>query len=85
MQNGLGYLNRWLSGPKVLLQLILRFSITMTCRATWSKGSYAQLRPPARIETCDVPDRLSRWQWVDLDTLEAFNRLCRALETHRVV
>lgn len=40
---------------------------------------------PARIETCDVPDRLTRWQWVDLDTLEAFNRLCRALETHRVV
>ena len=38
---------------------------------------------PARLEPCEVPERLSRWQWVDLWTEEGFERLCLSLETHR--
>lgn len=39
---------------------------------------------PAKLEPCEVPDRLSRWQWVDLASPAGFNRLCKALDTHRV-
>jgi hypothetical protein len=39
---------------------------------------------PAKLEPCQVPDRLSRVQWVDLQADDGFQRLCRALETHRL-
>ena len=39
---------------------------------------------PAKLEPCEVPDRLSRWQWVDLASPAGFKRLCKALATHRV-
>ena len=38
---------------------------------------------PARLEPCDVPDRLSKWQWVDLTNPTGFGKLCKALDTHR--
>lgn len=38
---------------------------------------------PAKIEPCEVPGRLSKWQWVDLASPDGFNKLCRALDTHR--
>jgi formylglycine-generating enzyme required for sulfatase activity len=34
---------------------------------------------PARLEECDVPDRLSRWQWVNLYEARGQERLMRAL------
>ncbi|MCW5982424.1 MAG: TIR domain-containing protein [Bryobacteraceae bacterium] len=34
---------------------------------------------PLRIEECEVPDRLSRWQWVDLFAPSGYGRLIRAL------
>lgn len=38
---------------------------------------------PAKLEPCEVPDRLSRLQWVNLQTDEGFELLCRSLEIHR--
>ena len=38
---------------------------------------------PAKLEPCDVPNRLSKWQWVDLASPAGFNKLCKALDTHR--
>jgi len=34
---------------------------------------------PARLEPCDVPKRLSRWQWVDLFEPGGYARLVKAL------
>ncbi len=34
---------------------------------------------PLKLEECDVPDRLSRWQWVNLFTPNGYERLMRAL------
>ena len=34
---------------------------------------------PARLEECQVPDRLSRWQWVNLFEERGYERLMRAL------
>ncbi|MFO1204407.1 MAG: toll/interleukin-1 receptor domain-containing protein [Burkholderiales bacterium] len=39
---------------------------------------------PAKLEPCEVPSRLSRWQWVDLASSSGFKKLCKALDTHRV-
>jgi hypothetical protein len=38
---------------------------------------------PAKLEPCEVPDRLSRWHWVDLWNPAGFNMLCKALDTCR--
>jgi outer membrane protein assembly factor BamD (BamD/ComL family) len=35
---------------------------------------------PARLEDCIVPDRLNRWQWVDLDDDNGFIKLLRSLK-----
>ena len=34
---------------------------------------------PARLEDCEVPERLKRWQWVNLFEREGYNKLLRAL------
>lgn len=34
---------------------------------------------PARIADCLVPDRLKKWQWVDLFDLHGYDRLLKAL------
>jgi hypothetical protein len=34
---------------------------------------------PARLERCEVPERLRRWQWVDLFEPDGFERLMRSL------
>jgi CheY-like chemotaxis protein len=34
---------------------------------------------PLRLEECDVPERLSRWQWVDLFDARGYEDLMRAL------
>ena len=36
---------------------------------------------PAKLEECEVPDRLSRWQWVNLYEAKGYERLMRALRT----
>lgn len=36
---------------------------------------------PVRLEDCDVPERLKRWQWVDLFTTTGMQRLSAALAT----
>jgi hypothetical protein len=36
---------------------------------------------PARLEACDIPDRLKQWQWVDLFDPRGFDKLLRALGT----
>jgi hypothetical protein len=38
---------------------------------------------PAKIEPCEVPDQFSKLQYVDLSTPRGFEKLCRALDTHR--
>lgn len=35
---------------------------------------------PARLEECQVPDRLSKWQWVDTFSANGYERLCLALK-----
>src|SRR6185369_4909466 len=35
---------------------------------------------PARLEDCTVPERLDRWQWVDLFEENGFMRLLRSLK-----
>jgi anti-anti-sigma factor len=35
---------------------------------------------PGRLEPCDVPERLRRWQWVDLFMADGFDRLLTALQ-----
>jgi hypothetical protein len=35
---------------------------------------------PVRVEPCDLPKRLSRWQWVDLFESNGYRRLLRSLE-----
>lgn len=35
---------------------------------------------PLKLEQCDVPDRLSRWQWVNLFEKNGYERLMRALK-----
>jgi hypothetical protein len=39
---------------------------------------------PVRIDDCAVPDRLKRWQWVDLFEPSGFDRLVKALQTSGV-
>jgi hypothetical protein len=39
---------------------------------------------PARIQQCQVPERLSRWQWVDLFEEKGYEQLCRALDLVRI-
>jgi len=34
---------------------------------------------PVRLEECDLPDRLAKWQWVDLFEDTGYDRLVRAL------
>ncbi len=36
---------------------------------------------PLRLEPCEVPQRLTRWQWVDLFEAHGYDKLLRALET----
>jgi transcriptional regulator with XRE-family HTH domain len=36
---------------------------------------------PLRLEGCDVPDRLRRWQWVDYYVKTGYSRLVKALRT----
>lgn len=35
---------------------------------------------PLRLETCEVPQRLARWHWVDLFELHGYEKLLRALD-----
>lgn len=35
---------------------------------------------PAKLEDCDMPNRLRRWQWVDLHETDGHERLVRSLE-----
>jgi hypothetical protein len=34
---------------------------------------------PVRLEECEVPERLSQWQWVDLFKTDGYERLLRGL------
>lgn len=38
---------------------------------------------PVLLEACAVPERLARWQWVDLSELNGFDRLIDAIRVHR--
>jgi uncharacterized protein (TIGR02646 family) len=37
---------------------------------------------PVRLEECEVPDRLRKWQWVNLFDEAGYGKLIRALRTH---
>ena len=37
---------------------------------------------PLRLDDCDVPKRLGRWQWVNLYEERGYEKLLRALRTH---
>lgn len=41
-------------------------------------GSYILI--PARLDECDVPERLKRWQWADLYTEQGFVKLLQSLK-----
>ena len=34
---------------------------------------------PVRLEECEIPERLKRWQWVDLFDDDGYTRLLRGL------
>jgi hypothetical protein len=34
---------------------------------------------PIRLEECRIPQRLSRWQWVDLFEADGYDKLMRSL------
>jgi hypothetical protein len=36
---------------------------------------------PLKLEECDVPERLSRWQWVNLFSANGYERLLKALRS----
>lgn len=36
---------------------------------------------PARIDNCDVPDRLSKYHWVDLFESDGYGKLIESLKT----
>jgi hypothetical protein len=38
---------------------------------------------PLRLEECEVPERLSRWQWVDFFAQTGYEKLVRALHARR--
>ncbi len=38
---------------------------------------------PVRLESCDVPQRLNKWQWVDLFEPDGYPRLLKALTSQR--
>jgi hypothetical protein len=38
---------------------------------------------PARLEECDVPKRLGRWQWIDLFAIKGYQKLVQALRAHK--
>ena len=46
-------------------------------------NSYSTFIILRRLETCDVPDRLRRWQWVDLFAADGYDRLITALQHAR--
>jgi hypothetical protein len=35
---------------------------------------------PGRLDVCEVPERLRRWQWVDLFAPDGYDRLVTALQ-----
>lgn len=35
---------------------------------------------PARLEDCEIPERLRKWHWVDLFTADGFDRLVTSLQ-----
>jgi len=34
---------------------------------------------PVRIETCEVPERLKKWQWIDMFKKGGYNKLCATI------
>ena len=53
--------------------------IRMTLDAADEKPDGAIFLIPARLEECTVPDRISRFQWVDLYKADGYDRLIKAL------
>lgn len=39
---------------------------------------------PLKLEECEVPDRLSQWQWVNRFDPNGYNKLLRALQSREV-
>jgi hypothetical protein len=37
---------------------------------------------PVRLEECEIPERLNRWQWVDLFSHSGDKKLLRVLRSH---
>jgi len=53
--------------------------IRMTLDAADEKPDGAIFLIPARFEECNIPERISRFQWVDLHKPEGYDRLIEAL------
>jgi hypothetical protein len=53
--------------------------IRMTLDVADEKPEGALFLIPARLEECTVPDRISRFQWVDLYKSDGYDRLIKAL------
>jgi hypothetical protein len=55
--------------------------IRMTLDAADEKPEGAIFLIPARLEECDVPDRIARFQWVDLYKPSEYGKLLKALRS----
>jgi hypothetical protein len=53
--------------------------ISFALNAADERREDAPLIIPARLEACDIPDRLLRWHWVDLFDPTGYERLLRGL------
>ncbi len=69
-----------LSNKSITQEGYIQKEILFALDAAKEKPEGAIFLIPARLEDCIVPDRLSRWQWVDLFEEDGFIKLLRSLK-----
>jgi hypothetical protein len=82
-------IERAVRGSDVVMVCLSRSSVTKTgfvqreialaLDAATERPEGAIYIVPARLETCDVPERLGKWQWVDLFEPDGYLRLLNTL------
>jgi anti-anti-sigma factor len=63
-------------GRSGYLQREIRYALD----AAAEQSDESQFLIPARLEECEVPERLRKWQWVDLFAENGFSRLLTSLQ-----
>ena len=69
-----------LSNKSITQEGYIQKEILFALDAAKEKPEGAIFLIPARLEDCIVPDRLSRWQWVDLFEEDGYIKLLRSLK-----